>query len=205
MTERTLVVMPMKPFAVAKTRLSAALSPTQRERLVRALFFRTQRFFATQFRGFDRLVVTPCSGVRVACDRAGATCLLEPGLDGLNAAAQRARVWATEQKYARMLLIPGDVPVWIRAEVNQLLDAAQQHDVAIARARDGGTNAMLMRLPSAMAFCYGLQSAKRHADAAVAAGQTTVTCRLPFLAHDLDVPSDCLVLTAELRGLRTSS
>ncbi|WP_326537924.1 2-phospho-L-lactate guanylyltransferase [Pseudorhodoferax sp.] len=195
----TAVVIPMKPFALAKSRMAAAMTPPQRQRLVRALFLRTQRFFATQFPRMDRVVVTPCPAVQALCARVGATAILEPGLDGLDAAAARARGWATERGYGRMLLVPGDIPVWTRREVHALLAAGAAHEVVVARARDGGTNALLLALPNRMPFRYGPQSAARHAQAAADAGHSVAVCRLPFLAHDLDVPGDCLVLSADRR------
>jgi 2-phospho-L-lactate guanylyltransferase len=186
--------MPMKPFAQAKSRLAAAMSPVQRERMVHALFLRTQRFFAIQFPDFDRLVVTPSVQVREACWRIGARCLLEPRLDGLNVAANRGLDWACKQGYERVLIVPGDVPVWMRGEVNTVLELGGRHDVVIAKARDGGTNALLLRLPAdSFDFRYGPDSAAAHLRAALAAGLSAATCQPPFLAHDLDVPADCLL------------
>lgn len=191
-----LVAMPMKPFELAKSRLAEMLADEQRERLARALFLRTQRFFALHFADFDRLVVTQSEDVRRLSERVGSECLLEPGVDGLNLASARAVRWAGERGYESVLLIPGDVPVWVRSEVNLLLDQARQHGAVIAQARDGGTNALLLRLPAAFGFCYGPDSSNTHLHAARDAGVSAVVCKLPFLAHDLDVPADCAVLAA---------
>jgi len=193
MTDRILVAMPMKPFIDAKSRLAAAIAQPQRERLVQALFLRTQRFFASQFPEFDRLVVTPSAEVQRACWRVGARCLLESGLAGLNTAAARAVDWACIQGYDKVLVVPGDVPVWMRGEVGALLDVGRAHDVVVARAHDGGTNAVLLRLPTAFEFRYGPDSAAAHLRGAHRAGLSAVTCQLPFLAHDIDVPADCLL------------
>jgi 2-phospho-L-lactate guanylyltransferase len=185
--------MPMKPFAQAKSRLADALSPSRRERLARALFLRTQRFFAARFPDADRLVVTPSTEVREACWRVGAQCLLEPRLDGLNVAAARAVNWACIQGYDQVLIVPGDVPVWMQSEARVLFELGHEHDVVIAKARDGGTNALLLRLPTPFEFHYGPGSAGAHQLGAQAAGISAVICQLPFLAHDLDVPADCLL------------
>jgi 2-phospho-L-lactate/phosphoenolpyruvate guanylyltransferase len=195
-TSRLLIAMPMKPFEQAKSRLAAVLPDDQRERLARALFLRTQRFFATHFSAFDRLVVSPSEEVRDMCTRVQAHCLLEPGLDGLNVAAARAIAWANLRGYDRVLLIPGDVPVWVRSEVNTLLHHGLQHQVVIAQARDGGTNALLLRLPTPFACRYGHDSAAAHRQVAREAGLSAIVCKPPFLAHDLDVPADCAVLAA---------
>lgn len=203
MISRMLVAMPMKPFDQAKSRLSGVLADEQRDRLARALFLRTQRFFAVHFAGFDRLVVTPSEVVRSVCERVSTRCLLEPALDGLNIASERAVQWATERGYESVLLIPGDVPVWVRSEVNMLLDHGTKYSAVIAQARDNGTNALLLRLPTAFSFCYGPNSSNAHLRAARDAGISAVVCKLPFLAHDLDVPADCAVLAARRQGATT--
>lgn len=200
MTNKTLVAMPMKAFDQAKSRLAEVMTDDRRERLARSLFLRTQRFFASNFAGFDRLVVTPSRRVCDECSRVGAQALLEPGVEGLNAASQRAIRWATEQGYANILLIPGDVPVWIRSEVRQLLEHARSHDVVIAQARDGGTNALLVRLPTDLRVAYGVNSSNVHLQNAVANRLSAIICKQPFLAHDLDVPADCAILASRRPG-----
>jgi 2-phospho-L-lactate guanylyltransferase len=191
MNSRVLVAMPMKPFDQAKSRLADVMPREQRERLARVLFLRTQRFFATHFGDFDRLVVTPSQGVKHACRRIGAECLMEPGVEGMNVAAMRAIGWAAERGYSKILLIPGDVPVWMRSEVHMLIGLGNRHDVVIARARDGGTNALLLGLPNQFQCSYGSNSSLVHQQAALDAGLTAWVCKPPFLAHDLDVPADC--------------
>lgn len=200
MTGRVLIAMPMKPFDQAKSRLAEVLADDQRERLARALFLRTQRFFAAHFAEFDRLVVTPSEAVQSVCDRVGAQSLLEPGVDGLNVASARAVQWATERGYTSVLLIPGDVPVWVRSEVNMLLDQGKRHSVVIAQARDRGTNALLLRLPTTFKCCYGANSSNVHLRTARDAGLSAIVCKPPFLAHDLDVPADCAVLISNRLG-----
>lgn len=200
MTRRVLVAMPMKPFDQAKSRLAEVLADDQRERLARALFLRTQRFFAAHFAELHRLVVTPSEDVQRVCDRVGTESLLEPGLDGLNVASMRAVQWATERGYTSVLLIPGDVPVWVRSEVNMLLDQGKRHNLVIAQARDGGTNALLLQLPTPFKCCYGPNSSNVHLRIARDTGLSVIVCKLPFLAHDLDVPADCAVLASNRQG-----
>jgi len=191
MTKRILVAMPMKAFAQAKGRLARMMTDGQRERLAQTLFLRTHEFFATHFGAFDRLVVTPCPGVQRICGRIGVHVLREPGAQGLNVASGRAIQWATVHGYTSVLLIPGDVPVWSRSEVSHLLEQARSCDVVVAQAYDGGTNALLLSLPTAFQCAYGVNSSVRHVRHASAAGLRAVVCKLPFLAHDLDVPTDC--------------
>jgi coenzyme F420-0:L-glutamate ligase/coenzyme F420-1:gamma-L-glutamate ligase len=72
----------------------------------------------------------------------------------------------------------------------QLLAAGTRAEVVIAAARDGGTNALLLSPPDAIAFRFGPGSAARHEAAARASGKSVERLLLPHLSRDLDRPED---------------
>jgi len=194
---RCLLVIPLKPFAQAKSRLAAALNPNEREQLARALFIRSEQFFASAFAAMPRLVVTAEREAAALCS-AGTHILYEEHAEGLNRAAERARDFARTQGYRQILLASADIALWRQTEVLELLQAGKTHDLAIARAHDGGSNALLLRLPaSGFAFAYGAQSAAAHQQAAQQAGFTCCLLDLPLLSRDLDLPSDLLLWQAK--------
>lgn len=201
---RTAVAMPVKPFDRAKSRLAGVLSNHQRERCAQALFLRTQRFFAGNYPGFDRVVITASPRIQALSARVAASCVMEPAVEGVNKAATRAIDWASRHGYERLILIPGDVPVWVRSEVNLLLECAELHDVVVARAHDGGTNALVLSLPTPFECRYGPNSAARHVEAGRSAGLTAALCRPAFLARDLDTPEDLLLLGPARRPVGTA-
>jgi len=200
---KTLVAILMKDPAQAKTRLADVLSPAQRERMAIELFHRAQRFFATQFGQCERLVVTPSARIAEQATASGSAVLMEPEARGLNRAAAAAFAWARDHGFEKLLLIPADIPVWLQSEIDQLLRAGFDHDVVVARAHDGGTNALLIDLTRCdrFDFCFGDDSAQHHAERATASGRTTLTRQWPFLARDIDTVDDCLVLSQELASL----
>lgn len=200
MTQPLLVALPMKAFDQAKSRLAPAMAPAQRQRLSRALFERTLAFFDHCFPGMDRLVVTPSPQVREAALARCASVALEPSAQGLDAAAQHAIEYAAVHGYRQLLIIPGDIPVWLRTEVQALLALGERREVVIARSRDGGTNALLLRLPTRFRCAYGEDSAQRHAHAARGAGLSVAVCQPPFMAHDIDRPQDCLLHRTRTRS-----
>jgi len=188
-----LLVIPLKPFAQAKVRLSAALDSGERERFARALFLRTEQFFVRRFATLPRLVVTAQPRFATLC-HTGTQILHEERICGLNAAAEQARTFACRQGFAQMLMVSADVALWREAEVEDLLHAGKQQDVVIARAHDGGSNALLLRLPAEnFHFAYGAHSARAHQKNAGFAGLSCKTLDLPLLAHDLDTPADLLL------------
>lgn len=200
MSNKLLMIMPMKTPALAKARLSQVLPAHRREDLAFTLFVRSQLFWARRFAQVDRLVVTPSPFLKPLCEALGAACLLEADMAGLNVAAARGCRWARQRGYGQVLLMPADMAVWCVREIRLLLDMGQRHEVVIVPSRDGGTNALLLRM-SAMAadvgradgglrFCYGPGSAMAHYGAASERGLSVVFCCLPNLSRDVDWPAD---------------
>lgn len=202
---KTLVVVPMKDAAASKTRLAAAIPAAEREQMSLALFQRAQDFFRLQFPHFDRLVVTASSRISALSQMCGASVLMEESPAGLNAATQAGFVWARDAGFERLLVVPADIPVWLRAEVDELLEQGVHSPVVIARAHDGGTNALLLDLRrlERFDFRYGVDSARLHAAASKALGHEVTTRTWAFLSHDLDTVDDCLMLTLKISSLNS--
>ena len=80
-------------------------------------------------------------------------------------------------------------------------------DVVIVPDRHGtGTNALLLRPPTAIAPAFGPGSRERHQSAAEAAGVDHAVVRLPSLELDVDTPEDLAALRASGRlGARTAA
>jgi len=194
---RCLLVIPLKPFALAKSRLAGALNPNEREQLARALFLRSEQFFASAFAAMPRLVVTAEPEIAELCSP-GTQILREAQPQGLNQAAERARDFAQIQGFSQMLIASADIALWRRSEVAALLQAGKTHDLAIARAHDGGSNALLLRLPAdGFVFAYGEHSARAHQQSAQQARLSCSVLDLPLLSRDLDLPSDLLLWQAK--------
>jgi 2-phospho-L-lactate/phosphoenolpyruvate guanylyltransferase len=84
-------------------------------------------------------------------------------------------------------IVSADLPSLRAEEVEELLAATPGRGIAIARALDGGTNAVSMRPPGLVRTHFGeLGSAAVHA----ALGVDHVVLDLPGLAFDVDTPED---------------
>lgn len=198
---KTLVGVPMKSLPHSKTRLAEGMRPDQRAQLALNLFQRTQSFFATEFPSFERLVITPSREIGMSASVLGARVLVEPACLGLNAAAAGSLSWAQRHGFQRLLIVPADIPVWRRQEVRALLAEADTNDVVIARAHDGGTNALVFNLARVkhFDFRYGEASASRHEEVCRRAHLTYRVCRLPSICHDVDTVDDYFMLSPSLR------
>src|SRR5262249_38971157 len=79
-----------------------------------------------------------------------------------------------------VLYLAGDLPLVTADEIRALADAVAGGGAAIGRAHDGGTNALGLRPPDALAPAFGSpQSARVHARLAEQAGLDVVVVDLP--------------------------
>ena len=201
---KTLIAIPMKDTADAKTRLAPYLSPKRRAHLALSLFDRALHFFGSSMPGAERVVVTSSSLIAARAHAAGAMVLDEGIAQGLNQAANVAFQWAVAMGFDRLIVVPADISVWLLQEVEVLLESSLGHDVVIATAHDGGTNALVLNLArvKAFEFSYGVQSALKHEGVCSTRGLSHETRRLPFLGRDIDTIDDCLVLSQSLLNIQ---
>jgi 2-phospho-L-lactate guanylyltransferase len=94
-------------------------------------------------------------------------------------------------------VLSADLPRVTAEDIRALVAATPDRGMAIARALDGGTNAVSMRPAGAVMTHFGEpQSAAVHALATAAAGLAARIVDLPGLAFDVDTPADLAELHA---------
>src|SRR5207253_2580109 len=87
-------------------------------------------------------------------------------------------------------VVSADLPRVTAADIHTLVAATPDRGMAIARALDGGTNAVSMRPAGAVMTHFGEpSSAAVHAQATAAAGLAARILDLPGLAFDVDTPA----------------
>ena len=159
-----------------KSRLASALSADERAELMRTLLDRVVG--AVREAGVERMTVVsaePIDGYEVWPDRGLAW---NDALAAATAELVRAPLVA---------VVSADLPFLRAEEVEELLAATPERGLAIARALDGGTNAVSMRPPGLVPTRFGEPgSAAVHA----ALGVPAVVVDLPGLAFDVDTPAD---------------
>ena len=195
---------PVKEFAGAKQRLSALLTPAQRQALAAAML---QDVLAA-------LSEAPLAGIMVntvdpeaaAIARAhGARVVGEDARAGHTAAvAAMARILAGEGAEA-MLTCPGDIPLVTAEEVAAVLDAHRPApSFTIVPAHDGrGSNAVLLLPPELIGLRFGDDSFLPHLAAARRRGLEPSVVRLPGIGLDLDNPEDVHALLRAVPGHMT--
>lgn len=198
---KTNIVIPMKAPNISKTRLGPFFTSVQRQRLALKMFESTLVFFCQHFPNYHVLVVTSSAIILRIAQKHGATVLLEH-LPGLNQAATSSAVWSINHGFDSQLLIPADIARLDVEEMKTLLSAKRaMPSVLLVPAEDHGTNALLTTPPNAIEFNYGVDSSKAHEQAAVARAISFKSIALPYLALDVDTPSDVEQLVAAANPL----
>lgn len=194
----TLAILPVKGFDRAKQRLRDRVPDGPRAGLAEAMV--TDVLAALErVRGLDGVIVVTGEPVAAVLARAaGAEVVHDDAEDGQSAATLLGIARAVERGAERVLLVPGDCPALDAAELDALL--AGDDDVVIVPDRHGsGTNALVLRPPTAIAPSFGPGSRARHETAARAAGVRWRAVEVPSLGMDADTPDDLATLEASGR------
>lgn len=188
------VVIPVRSFEGAKSRLGAVLDAEERRDLVERLLRRGVDAALATPGVAEVLVVSPDPEVLAVAAAAGARPVLQSSR-GLNPALQEARDAAPGA--VRMLVIPGDLPTVSPAALASLLaagNAVGSPSVVLATDRHGrGTNALLLDPPDVIDPAFGGDSRAGHAWLASSADAAFV--EVPgVLSLDVDTADDLLLV-----------
>jgi 2-phospho-L-lactate/phosphoenolpyruvate guanylyltransferase len=198
---RTAAILPVKSFDQAKQRLRNGLAPHDRRALVEAMFADALVALG-RVAALERIVVV--SGDRIAQRIAGGygATVIEDEERGHNSAALRGIEAVLEDGIERALLVPGDCPMLVPADINALLEhPAGERSALIVPDRHGtGTNALLLTPPDVLAPSFGPDSRQRHLAEASAAGVPAEVVELDSLALDIDTTDDLDALQRRLES-----
>jgi len=180
------VLVPVRGRRGGKQRLAEALPPPVRDALVASLLAHV-------------LDVVTCHPRVRSCTIASPDRALEPWAwargvrfracrgSGLNAdVAEALADWSRVP--APVMIVHGDLPYLDAGVIDLLLGAPAE--VAIARSRDGGTNALALAHPASCPPRFGRDSARAHACAAWEHGSRAHVLDHPALAFDVDTVAD---------------
>lgn len=188
-------VVPSKSFARAKSRLAGLLSGEARAALSRDLLVRTLEVLAQAPAIAGTVVVSRDPRALELARRSGAVALQEEGPAELNAAVTAGAQAVAGQGAEAVLVLPADLPLVAVEDVQVLATLGADAQVVVAPdRRRTGTNALLVRPPGLLRFAFGENSFQRHRALARRAGARLSVCRRPFLAFDVDLPEDLLLL-----------
>ena len=187
----TWVIVLIKDLDSAKQRLGRVLDPKSRRDLA---LRNAERAIRAASAGDGRLIVAGSAEVVVIAERMGAEAVLEPRQEGQNAAAKRGIAHAVKSGARAVLLLSSDLPLVTRKAVRELLEVAGRVSppavVAAPAIGRGGTNALYLNPPDAIALHFGADSLVAFRREAEASGVNFAIHRSDAIALDLDEPAD---------------
>jgi 2-phospho-L-lactate/phosphoenolpyruvate guanylyltransferase len=191
---RIAAIIPVGTLEGAKTRLAGTLDAEERHDLVEDLLTRTVTSALAVAGLDDVLVISPDRDVLTEAAEIGARTLRQRSR-GLNAGLNEARADVVAGGAEAIVVLPIDLP-FVTAEavagvIDPLLGAgATAARVILVTDRHGtGTNALALRPPGVIDFCFGPGSRRAHRAAAEAAGAAYAEVG-GALTVDLDTPED---------------
>jgi 2-phospho-L-lactate/phosphoenolpyruvate guanylyltransferase len=196
---RATAVVPVKRFAVAKSRLAPGVEEARKPGLVAAMVADVLEAISAA-RLVERTIVVSQEPRAAELAAAAGADLLSDFDDASHSAAALAGIAAAEAAGAGCVaLLPGDCPLLDPRELDKMLTGVPDSYVAVIPDRHGnGTNALVLAPPSAIEPSFGEGSRERHVAAARAAGIAYGVEELPSLGLDLDTPADIVALTMKV-------
>lgn len=185
-----IVAIPVKPFDVAKRRLSGALDPAQRQTLSVELARRTAR--AAIDAGAAPLILSADDAVSEWATNQGYDVLLDEG-SSLDDAAHSATVFAGNEPW---LFCHADLPLLRSDDLERAMALMSEGTWVLAPSSDGGTS--VIGGIGQFDFAFGPESFHRHL-ARLADRTVNVLTTLGTLL-DLDMPTDLEAAAAHPRG-----
>ena len=155
-------IIPVSKFKNAKTRLSPFLSEDEREKLLKVML---QDVTDTLKKHVDKIfIISRDEDVLSYAESLNLDTILENENSNLNKALTQAMKFC-KGKVRKILIVPSDVPLIGKTNVQMLIDAGKNLDFIIVPSKGGGTNMIIMK-PMAIRTKFEGFSYKEHVNAA---------------------------------------
>ena len=155
-------IIPVSKFKNAKTRLSPFLTEEEREELLKAMLHDVTD---TLKKHVDKiLIISRDEDVLSYAEKLNLDTILEDENSNLNKALKQAMKYC-KGKAKKVIIVPSDVPLIGKTNVQMLIDASKSLDFIIVPSKGGGTNMIIMK-PMAIHTRFEGFSYKEHVKAA---------------------------------------
>lgn len=135
-------IIPVTTFKNAKTRLSPFLSEKEREKLLKVML---QDVTDTLKKYVDKIfVISRDEEVLSYAESLNVNTILENENSNLNKALTQA-MKLCKGKTKRIIIVPSDIPLIGKTNVQMLIDASKNLDFIIVPSKGGGTNMIIMK------------------------------------------------------------
>lgn len=194
-----LFLIPCKPLAAGKSRLSAVMTASQRRDFCQSLLEATL-VVARGLVAADRIRVVTADPAAAATGRRSGAGILHDRFQDLNRALDAARNAVADEPHASLVVLPIDLPFATPGAIRACVEASAEVALATDLA-DAGTNllALKRRAAETFPFSFGPGSLTAHSASARRLNFSLHVSRDPRLTFDIDEPADLSVLKGDLR------
>ncbi len=155
-------IIPVSKFKNAKTRLSPFLTEEEREELLKAMLHDVTD---TLKKYVDKIfIISRDEEVLSYAEKLNLDTIMEDENSNLNKALVQAMKYC-KGKAKKIIIVPSDVPLIGKTNVQMLIDASKSLDFIIVPSKGGGTNMIIMK-PMAIRTRFEGFSYKEHVQAA---------------------------------------
>ena len=155
-------IIPVSKFKNAKTRLSPFLTEEERENLLKAMLHDVTD---TLKKHVDKIfIISRDEDVLSYAEKLNLNTILEDENSNLNKALKQAMKYC-KGKAKKVIIVPSDVPLIGKTNVQMLIDASKSLDFIIIPSKGGGTNMIIMK-PMAIHTRFEGFSYKEHVQSA---------------------------------------
>lgn len=185
-------IVPVKPLRRGKSRLSQILTEDERTVLNQNMLVNTVKILSSVSRIDHILVVSRDPAALTLARDFGARTVLEDGNPELNTALRRASMVAKTYRANEILILPADLPLLNREELEEILShSGHPPEVIISPdRRQDGTNLLYTNPEGLINYSYGSGSFKKHLEMANKTKARIEIIESTSLGLDLDTPED---------------
>jgi 2-phospho-L-lactate guanylyltransferase len=194
------IALPVKSLAETKTRLEPFLDPLERAALTLAML--EDVLDATlALPGWETWVISPDEAVLEVVMQRGGYAIVEER-PPLSSAIRQVEDEAAAKGVDSLAVLLADTPLVTSRALTVALHTLGP--VVLAPSADeGGTNLLVRRPVDVMSAHFGVDSYRRHLEAAAESDIPTSIVQIPEIAFDLDLPGDILTVLQSRKSGRT--
>jgi 2-phospho-L-lactate/phosphoenolpyruvate guanylyltransferase len=185
-------IIPIKPLARGKSRLSGVLTRGERMTLNRKMLIHTIEILNEIPEVSRILVISRDTRALALARQRGAHTVLESKNSELNSALGRATYIARKQKISGVLVLPADLPMIVPQDIEKMIERSGTPPVVVIAPdrHRRGTNAILVSPAGLIQYEFGVDSFEKHCLRVREAGARLEIVELSTLALDIDNPED---------------
>ena len=198
--KKTLIIVPINEFSVAKSRLRKSFSRDAINKLViklsSQLLDRVEALLVEFKSIYDLAILTECNKVK-SLYKSRNILYISPQKKGtLSEKVSFAERWAVKKNYKTICILPSDLANPTLEDLRDIIFFPMEENMmVICSSYNNGTNALHITIPTNLKFSYGLNSFKKHLTIAKKNKIKTKILYLNSIQLDVDNEKDLTELT----------